>query len=1050
MSTGNARDQRPRNDLHGRTRKLMAALATGTLATGLAVALPVATGEVASAATTTPATPNASAVGRLTPRGCTGSPGVVSCDLYAKTGTTQVGGVGLPIWGFATDSTSAVTAPGPLLVVTRGDVVTITVHNGLSSNLSLALPGQHLVNGGGGDDMTGVGQGSTASYTFTASQAGTFAYEAGHTQDGARQVAMGLAGALVVLPPTSGTLDGTAGTAYDDDAPLVLSEIDPALNTSADPLSFDMRNFHPAYRLINGHTFPSAANTIATDQAHKVLVRYVNVGEQSHSMSVLGASQVELAQDGHPAKYTTTVTAESVEPGMTLDTLVTMPTATQTPGDPRVPTKVAVYEANGALDNNAAVTQDSPAQVAFGGMLVFLDTQAPVDISKDYTGPTAKNVKVDTPAADALHPVTVTATISDVANGGSTIKAAEYIIDDDDPNGPIAASAGTPMTLANDPVTAPAVTTTATGIIPASVLADANFAAGKHIVYVRGKDVVGNWGLVGSVVLNVPKTGPATTGGVATPALTNGTVSVDISATGNDSVAGGTITNAEFFLDTAGANGGGTSMIVNRSASVASVDATLPIATVAALSEGTHHVFVHVKDSLQLWGPVLDIPLTIDKTGPATLATAISPPATNGKTSDPSNPGYFKLTTEIKDAAPGNSTIVQAEAFLGSVKAVGTGLQLRPIDGKLDSSDETMYALIPLSQISTFKSDQNVSVYVHGKDAAGNWGSMSDTVASLILDRTPPALTGLTASLPSAGTPGIALTSAYTETNTLYGAETWTSTTTPAPGTATPAVIGSAANGKVTVYASASSAAAIYHLRVKDIAGNWSNVVATSSTVAFRSNLDNTGTNFGWNNVVGTTTGTTPSASIIAGAAHSNADEPTSTTGFQANIAQSPNGARTGFLVETIPTPGSGAYHARFQFQASTLTSGPNASNVVTVFDTRSGTGTNGGAEVFGVQFKGTGPTAQIRPVAGAAVGAWVTVGNTSHTIQVDWQNGATASLVLSIDATLTQTVPAGNVTTTIRAAQFGVSASLVPSTNNVASTLGKAWFDTFLSVGSS
>jgi hypothetical protein len=866
---------------------------------------------------------------------------------------------------------------------------------------------------------------------------------------------MGLAGALVVLPPTSGTLDGTSGTAYDDDAPMVLSEIDPALNTSADPLSFDMRNFHPAYRLINGHTFPSAANTIATDQAHKVLVRYVNVGEQSHSMSVLGASQVELAQDGHSAKYTTTVTAESVEPGMTLDTLVTMPTATQTPGDPRVATKVAVYEANGALDNNDAVTQDSPAQVAFGGMLVFLDTQAPVDTSKDYTGPTAKNLAVDTKAADATRDVAVSATISDAANGGSTIKAAEYIIDDDDPNGPIATSAGTPMTLADDPVTSPAVTTTATGIIPASVLADANFAAGKHIVYVRGKDAVGNWGLVGSVVLNVPKTGPATTGGVATPALTNGTVSVDVSATGDDSVAGGIITNAEYFLDTVGTNGTGTIMLVNRAATVVSVDANLPAATVAALSEGTHDVFVHVKDKLGLWGPVLDIPLAIDKTGPATLATAISPPATNGKASDPSNPGYFKLTTEIKDTAPGNSTIVQAEAFLGSVKANGTGLQLRPVDGKLDSSDETMYALIPLTQLSTFKTDQNVPVYVHGKDAAGNWGSTSDTVASLILDRTAPALTGLTASLPPAGTPGIALTSPYTEKNTLYGAETWTgsSSTGPTPGTATPAVIHTA-NGKVTVYVDPGTATGqvTYHLRVKDIAGNWSNPVATSSTVAFKDNLQNsTDSNFGWTNVVGTTTGSTtnpPSASILPDAAQPNVDENPSTTGFQANIQQK-NGARTGFLVGNIPTPGFGAYHARFQFTAPTLNSGPTTGltpNVVTVFDTRDTAGANKGTEVFGVQFKGTGPTAQIRPVAGTAVGTWVTVGNTSHTIQVDWQNGATASLVLSIDANagLTQTV-AANVPATIRAAQLGVSAPSGSST-----TLGKAWFDTFLSVGSS
>jgi len=1063
MTTNNPKDRTSsRISLVGLTKTMTALITAGTLVTAFALATPAyawSSGThldgAGTNATLTAATPNASAVGRLTPRGCTGS-GTLTCDLYAKAGTIQVASVNIPIWGFASDATSAATAPGPLLVVTQGDSVTITVHNGLTSNMSLALPGQATVNGGGGDDTTGAAPGADKSYTFTASRPGTFVYEAGHTGDGARQVAMGLAGALVVLPTVAGTSDGNpAGypdTSYDDDAPMVLSEIDPALNTSPEPLTFDMRNYHPAYRLINGQSFPST-NTIATDQGHKVLLRYVNVGQQMHSMSVLGGSQVELAQDGHPMKYSTTVTADSIDPGSTLDTLVTMPSpnAGQAPGDPGVATKVAIYEANGALDNNAQVTRDTPAQTAFGGMLAFLDTQAPVDTSTDYTGPTAKSLAVSPNPSDAISDVTVTATISDAATGGSKISAAEYIIDDDKA-APVGASFGTPMTVA-DPT---AVTTTATGTIPASVLADVNFAAGKHIVYVRGEDSTGNWGVVGSVVLNVPKTGPATSSGAATPSLSNGAAAIDISATGDDTAAGGIITNAEYFLDTApapGQYGSGTAMTLNRTATVVSADATISAATAGAWTEGTHHVYVHVKDSFgssALWGPPLDIPVSIDTTGPTTLAAAMSPPATNGVTSDPSNPGYLRLSTEIKDRAPMNSNIVQAEAFLGAVKASGTGLQLRPVDGKLDSPDESMYALIPLSQLSTFKTDQNIPVYVHGKDAAGNWGSSTDSVASLILDRTAPVLGGLTASLAPAGTPGVALTSTLTEKNTLSSAEVWTGSIDPGVGKATPAPIGSTANGKVTVYASfpATSGNVTYHLRVRDQALNWSNTVATATTT-FRDNLENSVPNFGWNNAGGTTTGTTPSASVVAAAAQSNPDENPSPKGFQANIQQTPAGARLGFLLDNTPTPAQNSYHARFQFQASTLTSGSNSSNVVTVFDTRTATGTNSGNEVFGIQFKGTGASAQVRAVVGTTLGVWKAVANTNHTLQVDWTNGAAASLVLSIDGIVADTVNAGNVTATIRAAQLGVSASTVPSTNAVATTLGKAWFDTFLSVGS-
>ena len=77
--------------------------------------------------------------------------------------------------------------------------------------------------------------GGTASYTFHATRPGTFLYEAGHTADGARQVAMGLVGALVVLP----TDPPAAGREYDDEAVVVLTEVDPALNAA--PPSFDMR-----------------------------------------------------------------------------------------------------------------------------------------------------------------------------------------------------------------------------------------------------------------------------------------------------------------------------------------------------------------------------------------------------------------------------------------------------------------------------------------------------------------------------------------------------------------------------------------------------------------------------------------------------------------------------------------------------------------------------------------------------------------------------------------------------------------------------------------
>ena len=121
---------------------------------------------------------------------------------------------------------------------------------------------------------------------------------------------MGLAGAFVVLP-ADGTAYGSQptgypSTAYDDEAVLVLSEIDPVLNNNVShshdvtpPAPFDMRDFNPRYRLINGKAFPET-DPVSTDQDHQVLLRYVNVGSQSHSMTSWAATRSRWRRTATP------------------------------------------------------------------------------------------------------------------------------------------------------------------------------------------------------------------------------------------------------------------------------------------------------------------------------------------------------------------------------------------------------------------------------------------------------------------------------------------------------------------------------------------------------------------------------------------------------------------------------------------------------------------------------------------------------------------------------------------------------------------------------
>jgi FtsP/CotA-like multicopper oxidase with cupredoxin domain len=993
------------------------------------------------------ATLHSAPVGKLTPRGCTQGTGTSACDLFAMAGTASVLGTSIPIWGFsATGVSGSATAPGPVLVVQQGDRVTITLHNQLTENVSLALPGQApaAFTGSAGDDTTGIATGATRNYVFTAGRPGTFLYEAGHTSGGARQVAMGLAGALVVLPGDGSAYGAQAGmpaTPYDDDAVLVLSEIDPRLN--ANPTTFDMRDFKPRYRLINGKPYPSS-DPVSTDQAHTVLLRYVNVGSEMHAMSLLGGSQVEVGQDGHPAKFTTTVTAESIEPGQTLDAEVHMPSGPES--------KLAVYESAQHLDNNGQNTAD-PQQLAFGGMLTFLDTNAPAP-STDGVGPVATHVKASPNPSDGKVEVTVTADLSDATTGGSNVAQAEFVIDDAVTTG---AGFGVPMSATFGTV----AVTGAHGVIPVAPAGNAPCApptgpipvalscldAGKHTIFVRALDSAGNWGVVGSVIFNLPKTGPQTTNGSLSDTPANGKQDVALSATGDDSDAAGVITAAEYFVDTVGANGSGAALTLNRSATVVSEDAVLTAAQVAAMSEGTHHVFVHSQDSLGLWGPPLDVPLVVDLTGPGVDAASVGPNPTNGIVSDKSNPGYLLISAQLTDRDAGGATqsaLTDAEAFIDPVNvatlAGGSGLQLIAVDGKVNSPSEAVYGLIPLSQAKALTNGEH-HVYVRGRDAAGNWGPLF--AVSLIVDKVAPVLgTPVASPNPTNGAANLTVTAAVTDASLIAAAEYWFGTVDPGVGHGTSVPV-SVIGGQLTVtvpLAGIGSGSQQLNLRVKDLAGNWSGAVATSVTVQkpnlIFSNRFEPADYGAWSATRG-------GVSNTAAAAMPTADEPSSTRGLAVRMAGGQLNAAS-YVTDNSPTAEPG-YHARFTFNPNTLTSGTVATTVLTLFEAR----TSANGQVFTLQFRVSGGVAQLRTVlsrttGGALVGAWVNVAKTPQSVQLDWTASTSGTLTLRIGGTVRSTQSGNTSSLRIDTALLGVTAGY--TTTRTGTTAGTAYFDSFAS----
>ncbi len=235
-------------------------------------------------------------------------------NLTAQTARlTQPDGQSIYSWGYgcvanstptflpkaiSTGFCSTMQVPGPTLIVTEGDTVTVSLTNNLpaaAGNTSILFPGFTVtaVNGVQGLLTQEAAPGTTITYTFTATSPGTRAYYSGTQSD--LQIEMGLYGAIIVLPKTpvadAGCNDLLAppganaqaqaawgesdfrlstsaydhpSTCYDREYLFQFSEIDPAIHIAADAqvtakatvLNVPTEPYHPAYYMINGRSMP--------------------------------------------------------------------------------------------------------------------------------------------------------------------------------------------------------------------------------------------------------------------------------------------------------------------------------------------------------------------------------------------------------------------------------------------------------------------------------------------------------------------------------------------------------------------------------------------------------------------------------------------------------------------------------------------------------------------------------------------------------------------------------------------------------------------------
>lgn len=279
-------------------------------------------------------------------------------NLEAKPGfISAADGISLYNWGFGVAG-SPMQYPAPTLIVNQGQLVSVTLTNQLPTRTSIVFPGQsgatascavpaHCVSSPTGQIATEVVPGGTITYTFPATNAGTYTYHSATQMD--VQLEMGLTGALIVRPAAPNQAYDVAESAFSAGREylLLLSEIDPARHQSvldqvaalpATP-SPDWRvntsgwgAYAPRYWFINGRNSPDTLAAAfapalpsqpynALVQMHPgdaVLLRMVNMGRDLHPFHHHGNNTWTVARDGRVLKRPGSTNADLAQNDFTL------------------------------------------------------------------------------------------------------------------------------------------------------------------------------------------------------------------------------------------------------------------------------------------------------------------------------------------------------------------------------------------------------------------------------------------------------------------------------------------------------------------------------------------------------------------------------------------------------------------------------------------------------------------------------------------------------------------------------------------------------------
>jgi hypothetical protein len=655
-----------------------------------------------------------------------------TCELWAKAGTINVPGLGsVPIWGYATSAGGLPTLPGPTIIVNAGDSVTITVHNGLASDLGFEA--RSVPTADRTAQFASAAAGADGTYKFTAKQVGTSVYGASAKSPmGNRQFAMGLSGVLIVRPaecalgvpqvylgctygnPSNPANRGSQGwdvgtDTFNGEALVAMNEIDPLF--AANPLTYDITNYHPTAHLINGRVFPET-EVIDAFVGDKVLIRYANLGLADHSMGLVGTHQRVIGRDATALPHGSDDVTVPLNVGQTADVMVRIP-----------------LDARGGFRYALADQVRQPGAKSANGALTFLTVWGQ---KADASRPTSE-LSITPPLDDTSGaiPLAFTGTIPVV-----TPAVDHYRVSIDDPG----------VNAASILLTTPSISDAV------SVAALAPLVNGGHILWVElSTDGGFTWGDPSGVAFTLDRAGPAVQPVTADPVYVNGDLDVAISATADSTLTGtGTVVQGTANIDGCPGTGQPTGIVLDSNGPAPIVDLTgvIPAATVGALSEGEHTIKVAAKDNRGKWSNTGDgvtplcgsATIVVDLQAPEVSGGTVTPNDNDGTMAFPTVDTYLdvvRITATIDDPGAKPAGIAEVEGFLDdgvlqtplTIADYGTGFQFTPVDGTLDSAHELVYADIPLAAIGGLALGDH-KIWIHGRDLAGNWGDLTDNPAA--------------------------------------------------------------------------------------------------------------------------------------------------------------------------------------------------------------------------------------------------------------------------------------------------------------------------------